>query len=156
MRGLRRETKRGPLQSGTTRGDCFFNASIGGDRSPPSKRKSYHKSLTLFRSSCRFASVALPRATARARRAFLHAGFNPLRIDANAAGVRRLPGASGPGAPGPKRHHTGLVHLEGGYAQLTFGIIHDHNHLIELHWDLHQFIDGILSSNGLSFGARST
>jgi hypothetical protein len=54
----------------------LVNASIGGGRSPPSKRKSsYHKSLTLFRNSCRFASVALRRATARARRAFLHAAF---------------------------------------------------------------------------------
>ncbi len=59
----------------------LVNVSIGGGRSPPSKRKSYHKSLTLFRSSCRFASVALRRATVRARRAFLHAAFNPLRID---------------------------------------------------------------------------
>jgi hypothetical protein len=49
----------------------LVNASICVGRSPPSSRTSYHKSLTPFRSSCRFASVALSRATARARRAFL-------------------------------------------------------------------------------------
>lgn len=56
-------------------------ATIGDGRPPPSKRRSYQKSLTLFRRSWKLASVALRRATARPRRAFLYAAFNPLRID---------------------------------------------------------------------------
>jgi hypothetical protein len=41
------------------------------------------------------------------------------------------------------RHHARLVHLEGGYAQLAFRIVHHDHHFVELDGNLYPFIHGI-------------